>query len=103
MRVSRYLETIENCGFAGIAQQVEHFTRNEGVVGSNPISSSNTLFCFVRTGYFVAHFGNNVDTLVNKDMHELCTSPLYIPSFFENMLPKSWTYSANYDTILLVW
>ena len=25
--------------FAGIAQLVEHFTRNEGVVGSNPISS----------------------------------------------------------------
>ena len=24
---------------AGIAQQVEHFTRNEGVVGSSPISS----------------------------------------------------------------
>lgn len=24
---------------AGIAQSVEHFTRNEGVVGSNPISS----------------------------------------------------------------
>ena len=25
--------------FAGIAQSVEHFTRNEGVVGSSPISS----------------------------------------------------------------
>ena len=25
--------------FAGIAQLVEHFTRNEGVVGSSPISS----------------------------------------------------------------
>ena len=25
--------------FAGIAQSVEHFTRNEGVVGSTPISS----------------------------------------------------------------
>jgi hypothetical protein len=24
---------------AGIAQSVEHFTRNEGVVGSSPISS----------------------------------------------------------------
>ena len=26
-------------GLAGIAQSVEHFTRNEGVVGSSPISS----------------------------------------------------------------
>ena len=26
------------CGHAGIAQQVEHFTRNEGVIGSNPTS-----------------------------------------------------------------
>ena len=25
--------------YAGIAQSVEHFTRNEGVVGSSPISS----------------------------------------------------------------
>ena len=28
-------------GQAGIAQSVEHFTRNEGVVGSSPISSSD--------------------------------------------------------------
>ncbi len=28
-----------NTGNAGIAQQVEHFTRNEGVVSSNLISS----------------------------------------------------------------
>ena len=28
---------------AGIAQSVEHFTRNEGVVGSSPISSFQLL------------------------------------------------------------
>ena len=31
---------INICRIAEIAQLVEHFTRNEGVVGSNPIFSS---------------------------------------------------------------
>ena len=31
---------INICRIAGIAQLVEHFTRNEGVVGSSPIFSS---------------------------------------------------------------
>jgi hypothetical protein len=30
---------VSNMPYAGIAQSVEHFTRNEGVVGSSPISS----------------------------------------------------------------
>lgn len=30
---------------AGIAQLVEHFTRNEGAVGSSPISSLSTVKC----------------------------------------------------------
>ena len=35
-RCLKYMTGI--CQHAGIAQSVEHFTRNEGVVGSSPIS-----------------------------------------------------------------
>ncbi len=34
-----HLSHINKCGYAEIAQSVEHFTRNEGVVGSSPIFS----------------------------------------------------------------
>ena len=45
-------------GQAGIAQSVEHFTRNEGVVGSSPISGllrkhrslEKRLWCFFSAG-----------------------------------------------------
>ena len=37
---------------AGIAQSVEHFTRNEGVEGSSPFSS----FCFFNMGRLCRRF-----------------------------------------------
>ena len=52
---------INICKIAGIAQLVEHFTRNEGVVGSSPIFSfykrgrerrEGVLFLCNKRGYF---------------------------------------------------
>ncbi len=41
---------------AGIAQSVEHFTRNEGVVGSSPISSLKKDFLSLRKSFFFMIF-----------------------------------------------
>jgi hypothetical protein len=36
---------------AGVAQLAEHFTRNEGVAGSNPVSSTRSNLCGMQ-GFF---------------------------------------------------
>ena len=35
--------TLQKSGIAGIAQQVEHVIRNDGVAGSNPVSGTTSL------------------------------------------------------------
>ena len=58
---------------AGIAQSVEHFTRNEGVVGSSPISSFllyyGKLFCVYEV------IGNDLTGYMSE--RYLCASLFY--------------------------
>ena len=53
------LVVVNTVSHAGIAQSVEHFTRNEGVVGSSPISSFNHESAISLMSYrFIALFVN---------------------------------------------
>ena len=43
---------------AGVAQLAEHFTRNEGVAGSNPVSSTKSNLCEKQGFFCVGKVGN---------------------------------------------
>ena len=51
------LVVVNTVSHAGIAQSVEHFTRNEGVVGSSPISSfvRKTVILITRVTVLLFH------------------------------------------------
>lgn len=59
--------------FAGMAQQVEQFTRNEQVIGSNPITSSKDplllqgVFCFARRSEYCRNLkGKENEDLISR-------------------------------------
>ena len=71
--VANYLITLYNYIVAEIAQSVEHFTRNEGVVGSSPIFSLKSGEYFVSdlikifSVLFILHYFNEYRIIVQED------------------------------------